>query len=124
LPNDGLQLVDKHGNETVFDPGWKFNKMLPSRDQRMVRLLSMGNQTVEFRYAIDRSGKLVIASASLASPQAPSRHVVRYEHDAEGRLCRVQHSEIPKSQDHRNQGSDLAMAEKSGLPFVRIGHPQ
>ena len=114
LSNTGLQLVDKHGNETVFGPNWKFEKMLPSRARRMVQSVSMGNQKTTFSYTVDGAGEVLIAAAFLSKdePGAPPTHVVRYEHDAEGRLCRLLHSDGPGLTTRRGQENDLAMARK------------
>lgn len=96
LTNTGLQLVDKNGNETVFDPNWNFQALVPSRQRgRIIRSVSAGGQRVTFRYLLDPSGKVVIASATVAEnqPHAQAVHMVHYEHDDEGRLCRVTHGE-------------------------------
>jgi len=112
LSNAGLQLVDKHGNEVVFNSGWKFSKMLPSRDHRIVRSVSMGGQKVEFSYTIDGSGRVIVARAALSENKARAipTHVVRYEHDDTGRLCRVRHSRAADSQSDRKQNNNMAMA--------------
>lgn len=112
LSNTGLQLVDKHGNESVFDSYWKFESMRPSRSRRLVQSVSMGGQTARFRYTVDGTGEVMIAAAFLSEdgPKARPTHVVRYEHDDQGRLCRVRHSGIPRSQTGREQENDLAMA--------------
>jgi len=105
LSNTGLQLADKHGNETVFDPNWKFEKMLPSRDRRMVRSVAMGSQKAAFSYTIDGAGKVMIATASLSvdRPEARPTHFVHYEHDDEGRLARVRRRSVPSVADSRQQ---------------------
>jgi hypothetical protein len=92
LTNTGLQLVDKNGNETVFDPNWSFRGLLPFRQPgRIICSVSAGGQKVTFGYRLDRSGNVVIAKATLSQdhPQAKPMHAVRYQHDDEGRLCRV-----------------------------------
>jgi hypothetical protein len=98
LSNGGLQLIDKHGNEAMFDPGWKFARMLPSHKQRIVRSISMGGKKVTFGYTINGAGKVIIASSSLSANTqgAPVTHVIQYEYDREDRLCRVRHSDTTK----------------------------
>jgi hypothetical protein len=94
LTNTGLQLVDKHGNEVVFDSNWKFKEMLPSPSRPMVQSISVGSQTATFGYKIGLEGELIIASAALVQDgrEAEPSRVVHYEHDSEGRLCHVRHS--------------------------------
>jgi hypothetical protein len=94
LRNRGLQMLDKHGNEVVFAPDGKFNKVLPSREHPLLSSVAMGGRRVAFRYTIDGSGRILIGSATLPEdkPEAPPIQLVRYVQDDEGRLCRVEHS--------------------------------
>ncbi|MBL7040046.1 MAG: hypothetical protein ISR77_15520 [Pirellulaceae bacterium] len=105
LANGGLQLVDRHGNEIRFDPGGRFESMLPAPDRRMVRSISMGGQKATFNYTINHEGQVVIASAALSEAKlaAIPTHVVRYEYDAQGRLnrvCRPEQRVARRGQDH------------------------
>jgi hypothetical protein len=93
LSNGGLQMTDSRGNQVRFDPGWDFESLLPAPEQQMVRRVVMGNRQVTFGYTINQQGEVVIATSAVADnvPHAAPSWVVRYEYDAENRLCRVRH---------------------------------
>jgi YD repeat-containing protein len=112
LSNAGLQLLDRHGNETRFDPGWRFQSVLPSRDRRLVRSMSMGGQRVTFRYTVDHDGEVVIATAALSEDGQEDRStcVVRYDYDEQGRLCRVRRPEPSIARLEHEAKNALAMA--------------
>jgi len=101
LSDCSFRLVDKRGNEVAFGPDGKFRGLNPSSDRLAVKSVSVGPYKVDFGYTMGRAGSLMIANARLTKQgTSETLHVVRYEYDAEGRLCKASPGEKrPVAQD-------------------------
>ncbi|NWG14678.1 MAG: hypothetical protein HXY20_14215 [Acidobacteria bacterium] len=91
LTDRSFRLLDKEGKEATFTPDGRFVAMGGGTARRMVQSMSMGNHKIAFRYTIDDSGSLVIASAKLSRDRdvAAPACVVRYAYDNSGTLICV-----------------------------------
>lgn len=68
----------------------------------MVSAVSQGKKKVAFKYTMDKSGDVIIASASLLQEEEGAKpiYVVRYQYDDEGRLCSVKGSDTKVAKSH------------------------
>jgi hypothetical protein len=100
LPDGSLQLTDRHGNQIYFGPDGQFVSAQPARERRLVHAVSMGSQTIRFRYTLAPDGRLVIARATLTQEveNHVRTHLVRYEYDGEGMLHRTESSHKKRQQ--------------------------
>ncbi len=110
MSDASFHLLDKNGNETSFSSlrtfDGKFKEMAFSSDRRMVRSVSQGNQKIGFKYSIDRSGEVMIASANLSEGEETKlSYIVKYKYDKEGRLYSVTGTgnTIAKTQHQNNE---------------------
>ena len=57
----------------------------------MVSAVSQGNHRIAFKYTIDNSGNVMIASASLSESKEDENQtfIVKYEYDGKGRLAGI-----------------------------------
>jgi CRP-like cAMP-binding protein len=95
LTNGGLQLEDRHGNTITLDPAWKFRALRPDFRAGLVQSVAMADQTARFRWTIDGTGRVVVASAELTMGKDASQpsQIVRYHYADDGRLARVTRSD-------------------------------
>lgn len=91
MSDASFRLLDKGGNEIAFDPAGGFDGMAPSSKYPMVSAISQGKHRVDFTYSVDPLGTIRIASAQLLEEKGLTEvaHIVHYQYDDEGRLCRV-----------------------------------
>jgi len=116
LTNGGLELLDRHGNRIRLTPGWDFDAIRPAPDAQIVRSVSMGGHKVKFAYTLDRLGRVVIATAAFCpdKPRAVPEYIVRYEHDEDGRLCRVERRRFVRAAGRAARHGHVAMATRHG----------
>ena len=90
------RLTDKQGNQICFTASGVFERLIPGGDHRIVRSITSGGHKVAFDYAVGVSGQILIAGAKLFDDKegATPTHLVRYEYDGEGRLCRAKRTAI------------------------------
>ncbi|MEW6601073.1 MAG: hypothetical protein AB1499_08890, partial [Nitrospirota bacterium] len=94
MSDASFRLLDKKENETVFSPSrtfdGKFKQMAFPDENRMVSSVSQGNQKISFKYTMDKSGDIMIASANLSQGEEMNpAYTVTYHYDDEGRLFSV-----------------------------------
>jgi hypothetical protein len=112
LTNESFQLVDRQGNEFVFDAARDFESMIPGQKRRLVRAMVDGDRRIEFAYGVDPSGMLVAANARVTGGNSPASLVlVRFHYDDEGRLASVDHGE---NQSVASVGGATACADQRG----------
>jgi hypothetical protein len=94
MSNLSYRLLDKDGNEVVLSPSGSFDGMIVSLERPIVKSVSQGKNRVDFQYTIDRSGKIMIASATLSGSEGEKKptYIVKYQYDDEGRLYSVKGS--------------------------------
>jgi len=116
MSNASFRLLDKKGNETAFGSSenftGKFEGVAVSPKKRLVSAVSQGKKKVAFKYTMDKSGDVIITSASLLQDEegAKPTYVVRYQYDDEGRLCSVKGSDRQTAKVRVEQANQILMA--------------
>ena len=91
MSDASYRLIDKSGNEVVINPGGTFKGMIINPGNPVVKSISQGNYKVSFKYTIDKSRGVIIASANLSEKgKLKPVYIVRYQYDDEGRLAKVE----------------------------------
>lgn len=91
MSDASFRLLDKNGNETALTSTGKFEKMGISDKRPMVSAVTQGNHRIAFKYTINNSGNVMIASAALSEGEKDGSptFIVKYEYDGEGRLADI-----------------------------------
>lgn len=62
MSDTSLRLVDKVGNNVVFNSLWAFKGIIPPAGDRVIKSMSSKSRSITLRYTIDSSGSLMIAA--------------------------------------------------------------
>ena len=114
LRTDGsYQLVDRNDNEVSFSTDGAFEKMYTPADRKLLTSMSVGDRRIEFRYAVDGGGNVVVGKTNLfEGNDTTPMYVVNYRYDDVGRLARVERTSGHLARRDEPDGSrQLARAE-------------
>ena len=116
MSNLSFRLLDKDGNEVVFSPSGSFDGMIVSLERPIVKSVSQGDHRIDFKLTIDKSGKIMIASAHLSGggEKAKPTYVVKYQYDEEGRLYSVKGSSNEVAELHDQPINKVAVFRQTG----------
>jgi hypothetical protein len=90
LTTDGsFRILDRKGNEIALDPSGIFSGMAIASDFRMIKRITVGDQSLEFHYTVGPLGNCLISSAELRNADSDQVFLISYEFDKRGNLCRV-----------------------------------
>lgn len=109
------RLVDKKENEIVFDSSGKFDKIISTSENLLVRSMSSGNYNIYFNYKFSKLGKPVVAQAKLIkNGKDDSEIIMQYSYDNDGRLSKA------VIKDKQNIDSASAMSQKPQSDLVLL----
>ncbi|MCD4679866.1 MAG: hypothetical protein K8S00_05710 [Bacteroidales bacterium] len=105
MSDASFRLIDRNGNETALTSSGRFEKMAVSDERPMVSAVSQGNHRIAFKYTIDNSGDVIIASASLSEGEKHESPIfmVKYEYDSEGRLADIKKINVKMAGNQNTQ---------------------
>ena len=114
MSNASFRLLDKEGNEIAFSPSGNFDGMAISPEYPMVSSVSQGKHKVNFKYTMDKSGKIMIASANFSKGEEGTKptYVVHYQYDDQGRLCKVISPKSQVAENHYQQENRVMAARR------------
>ncbi|MFW6119054.1 MAG: hypothetical protein ACOC7S_01815 [Planctomycetota bacterium] len=121
IMSDGsFRLVDNRGNEFALDGAGRFEAVLPACP--LVQSISCADQKITFRYTVDPSGTLRVATARAGTGEK-DRCLVHYQYGARGALCSTTR-ELPRDEVACDMEGALKTAQAKGAePAHRRASP-